>query len=89
MVQILGRWSGAFRAHGFSSIVLVSVATAGLVACGQKGPLFMPPPPKASLTGASSSTARSPASPASAPTESSNDLPAAPPASGPTTLPLR
>ncbi|MEO8020583.1 lipoprotein [Polaromonas sp.] len=90
--QILGRSTPASRAHGLSRIAWAATAAACLVACGQKGPLFMPPPPKVLPASVSPSTAPTPAASASAPvgaTNATTDLPAAPPASGPALLPSR
>ncbi|WP_366915054.1 lipoprotein [Polaromonas sp.] len=88
--QILGRRQAASWAHGLSTVAATLAIAMGLAACGQKGPLFLPPPPKARPAGIAPVAA--PAAAASAPesaTATPTDLPAPPPASGPATLPPR
>ncbi|WP_397407649.1 lipoprotein [Polaromonas sp.] len=90
--QILGRRPPASCVHGLSTVAAALAMAMGLAACGQKGPLFLPPPPKARPVGMAPLTAPAPAAAASAPESAPvapSDLPAPPPASGPTTLPLR
>ncbi|MGV8803890.1 MAG: LPS translocon maturation chaperone LptM [Polaromonas sp.] len=43
-VQILGRLRAASAHHGLAALLLCTAALSG---CGQKGPLFLPVPPKA------------------------------------------
>jgi predicted small lipoprotein YifL len=40
-LQILGRWHASSWRYGFSVFALALSGTLGLVACGQKGPLYM------------------------------------------------
>ncbi|WP_425195792.1 LPS translocon maturation chaperone LptM [Polaromonas sp.] len=87
--QILGLSALASWAHGLWKTALTATGAVCLVACGQKGPLFMPPPPKAFPASVSPSTAPAPAASASSPAGTATDLPAAPPASGPAVLPSR
>ncbi|MES2954212.1 MAG: lipoprotein [Pseudomonadota bacterium] len=81
--QILGRGRVLFAAHGFCTLALALAATAGLTACGQKGPLFFPPPPKALPTAGAPAT---PASTLGAPIETPN-IPQPPPAAPTTSAP--
>ncbi|MBC7600737.1 MAG: lipoprotein [Polaromonas sp.] len=86
--RILGRTARVSYLHGLCGFALAATGVLGvasLAACGQKGPLFMPPPPRIPATG---QTAGAPATPASAPAATSA-LPAPPPASGPVMLPPR
>jgi predicted small lipoprotein YifL len=70
-VQILGRLRAVVARHGLAALVLGAAALAG---CGQKGPLFLPVPPKAppaslistNPPGATPAAAATPAAPASA-----------------------
>ncbi|WP_188707459.1 LPS translocon maturation chaperone LptM [Polaromonas eurypsychrophila] len=80
--QILGRARALVAAHGFCTLALA--ATAGLTACGQKGPLFFPPPPKALPT--AGVTPVTPASTLGALVEAPN-IPQPPPAAPPTSAP--
>ncbi|MDP2818243.1 MAG: lipoprotein [Polaromonas sp.] len=82
--QILGRGSVVFAGHGFCTLALALAATAGLTACGQKGPLFFPPPPKALPT--AGVTPVTPASTLGTPVETPN-IPQPPPAAPPTSAP--
>ncbi|MDI1275162.1 MAG: lipoprotein [Polaromonas sp.] len=90
--QILGRRQATSCVHGLSTVAAALAIAMGLAACGQKGPLFLPPPPKARPAGIAPFAAPAPAAAASAPENAAataTDLPAPPPASGPATLPLR
>ncbi|MES2685824.1 MAG: lipoprotein [Pseudomonadota bacterium] len=79
--QILGRGRDVFRGHGFCTLTLALAAAAGLTACGQKGPLFFPPPPKA-LPSAGATPASTAATPIATP-----DIPQPPPAAPATSAP--
>ncbi|WP_395056065.1 lipoprotein [Polaromonas sp.] len=81
--QILGGARVLLRGHGFCALTLAVAAS--LTACGQKGPLFFPPPPKAVPTaGAAPATpANTPVSPVATP-----DIPQPPPAAPPTSAPI-
>jgi predicted small lipoprotein YifL len=45
-LQILGRRRAVSRPHGLSALAVAVAGALCLSACGQKGPLFMPPPLK-------------------------------------------
>ncbi|MBA4329803.1 MAG: hypothetical protein C0428_16380 [Polaromonas sp.] len=75
--QILGRARASFASHGFCTLALAVAATAGLGACGQKGPLFFPPPPKALPS--AGATPATPATPIGSPV-ATPDIPQPPPA---------
>jgi len=69
-LQILGRLRAFVSRHGLVAVVVGAAALAG---CGQKGPLFLPPPPKSPTAAATTAvnpgaaaTAVVPAAPASA-----------------------
>ncbi|MFC5521288.1 LPS translocon maturation chaperone LptM [Polaromonas jejuensis] len=68
-LQILGRLRPVALRHGLVAVVVGAAALAG---CGQKGPLFLPVPPKvpaalATTTPAAPPAVAAPAPPASAP----------------------
>ncbi|WP_371132493.1 lipoprotein [Polaromonas sp.] len=58
-LQILGRLRAFVSRHGLVAIVVGAAALAG---CGQKGPLFLPAPPKA--PNAAAAPAANPGTPA-------------------------
>ncbi|WP_092003347.1 lipoprotein [Polaromonas sp. OV174] len=65
-VQILGRLRIFLAKHGLVALVL---GTAALAGCGQKGPLFLPQPPKLAapaIPAQPNSAAPAPLAPASA-----------------------
>ncbi|MDQ3271892.1 MAG: lipoprotein [Pseudomonadota bacterium] len=85
--QILGRGRVLFAAHGFCTLSLVLAATAGLAACGQKGPLFFPPPPKTPPSAAATpATPATPANTIGSPVATPG-IPQPPPAAPPTSAP--
>ncbi|MDP1954356.1 MAG: lipoprotein [Polaromonas sp.] len=87
-LRILGRSANISCLRGLSGLALAAIGAVGLASlagCGQKGPLFLPPPPRVPATG---QAAGAPARPASAPASSATtgNLPEPPPASGPAIL---
>jgi len=81
--QILGRARASFAAHGLCTLALALAGAASLTACGQKGPLFFPPPPKAiPSAGATPAAPANPAAPVATP-----DIAQPPPATPPTSAP--
>ncbi|MDO8387081.1 MAG: lipoprotein [Polaromonas sp.] len=82
--QILGRGRVLFAAHGFCTLTLALAGVAGLTACGQKGPLFFPPPPKALPS--AGVTPAAPANPLGSPV-ATPDIPQPPPAAPATSAP--
>jgi len=82
--QILGRAGDLFAGHGLYTLALALAGAACLGGCGQKGPLFFPPPPKA--VPAAGVTPATPASTVGAPI-TTPDIPAPPPAAPPTSAP--
>jgi len=81
--QILGGRQALSWAHGLSTVAVAVASAVLLGACGQKGPLFFPPPPK------QASTAAVPAAPAgTAPAVITTDIPQPPPAAPSTVRPL-
>ncbi|MFI5447307.1 lipoprotein [Polaromonas sp. UC242_47] len=82
--QILGCRRVLSWSHGLCPLILALAAAASLSACGQKGRLFMPLPPKA--IPAAGVTPTAPASTPATPAPTT-DLPEAPEASPPTYTP--
>ncbi|MGH8806126.1 MAG: LPS translocon maturation chaperone LptM [Polaromonas sp.] len=61
LLQILGRLHAFVFRHGLAAVVVGAAALAG---CGQKGPLFLPVPPKVPAAPAASTV--NPGAPAAA-----------------------
>ncbi|WP_414693813.1 LPS translocon maturation chaperone LptM [Polaromonas sp.] len=80
--QILGRAGSLSRWNGLSTLAVALGVAACLSACGQRGPLFLPPPPKASADG---QPVPKPVNPSSA--SIASDLPTPPPAAPSTSFP--
>ncbi|WP_412103183.1 LPS translocon maturation chaperone LptM [Polaromonas sp. SM01] len=82
--QILGCRRVLSWGHGLCTLILAVAGAASLSACGQKGPLFLPPPPKVIPT-----AGVTPATPASQPATpvTTSDLPEPPEATPPTFTP--
>ncbi|WP_372826378.1 lipoprotein [Polaromonas sp.] len=82
-LQILGRGRDLFPGHGLCTLALALAGAASLGACGQKGPLFFPPPPKTvSAPGVTPTRPATTAAPVATP-----DIPQPPPAAPQTSAP--